>query len=625
MNRPPLLPPLLTSWSPGGLALRVVHEMKVRLGFFQAEPEEPPTSPGAPESATGDADPGPLAGALPPELLGEGWTTGAVTEMADRVLEGEIPFFGEAWRPLPETPEEWNGNGVFDASEVWWRIALRPPEEVDVKDSWEPGRFHWALYLAAAYRITGKPRYRNGLLGRVRGWLEANPPYRGVQWTCGQETSLRLLALLQCEALMAGGERGGNDAGLRGQEDAALFRRLAWISGKRVEEAFGYAVSQRNNHHISEAVGLLCAGLRWGRKTRDGRRWVKKGREELERAVGAQYAGDGWYVQNSPGYQRFATEVAACGLLLAVRHGLGAPGGRTVAKLAASTALLSRLSGHGEGVLPTMGASDGSFFVPPLEVPARAREVRRSLLRVWEWLGELSPGLPPAPEDHRVHGAGAPDARLLPSGILVAAVGPWRVSARAVRTLGRPGHADLMHLNVRHREREVIVDPGSFRYNGRGLWRNALVGEGMHNAPFLEREALTKKGPGFLWLRFPQGSVEAVEEEEDGAVRVVMERSDGARRELRVREEGVVVRDRRAPGTGGPLLVRWTLHPDRDPTWVGSEPPGDVKEGTDDAPWGWYAPGYGVRMRTRIHEIRAAEEVSEVVTTIRPPEEPSCT
>src|SRR5690606_31019331 len=101
-------------------------------------------------------------------------------------------------------------------------------------------------------------------------------PFSGVHWSCGQETTIRAIALLYAEANLASAP----------SSDHAALARIASVlaaSGERIADAVGQAISQRNNHAISEAVGMLVLGTRFRGSHPDAARWAREGRRLLER------------------------------------------------------------------------------------------------------------------------------------------------------------------------------------------------------------------------------------------------------------------------------------------------------------------------------------------------------
>src|SRR5690606_3787232 len=94
-------------------------------------------------------------------------------------------------------------------------------------------------------------------------WLAANPPYRGPNWKCGQESSLRLLHLAAAAIVL---DQSGRP--LPGLLD------LVALSLRRIAPTRAYAIAQNNNHGTSEAAALFVGGSWLAAAGRaEGARW----------------------------------------------------------------------------------------------------------------------------------------------------------------------------------------------------------------------------------------------------------------------------------------------------------------------------------------------------------------
>ncbi|HSJ97734.1 MAG TPA: hypothetical protein VLC53_11710, partial [Myxococcota bacterium] len=179
----------------------------------------------------------------------------AALDRAQRVLAGEHHAYRWTWRPRPRSPEDWR---EFERTQAgarapWFASAENHGGATDVKDAWEPGRFAWAYDLARGYLITGEDRFANEFWTTLEAFVESCPPFGGVQWGCGQETAIRAFALLWAEGTLAGAP-----SSTPGR--LTMLRELLAVSAERIVDAIAYALSQRNNHGISEAAGLIAIG-----------------------------------------------------------------------------------------------------------------------------------------------------------------------------------------------------------------------------------------------------------------------------------------------------------------------------------------------------------------------------
>jgi hypothetical protein len=116
---------------------------------------------------------------------------------AERMLAGELPFYGGDWQYVG-WPPRWHVN-PFTGHEYprlhWTAICDNDPVAGDIKDVWELSRLPFTTMFARAYVITQDDRYPELWWQAIEDWVERNPPNTGVNWRCGQESSLRAIAI----------------------------------------------------------------------------------------------------------------------------------------------------------------------------------------------------------------------------------------------------------------------------------------------------------------------------------------------------------------------------------------------------------------------------------------------
>jgi len=272
-----------------GIARRASHEVLLRTRAYRAIAARPAPTTGF--------EPLPLdlvrvraVFARHPEVA-----TGVVGA-AEAMLAGRYPYFTNQvldvgwpppWNVDPRTGRSW------DAS-VHWTEVDQSGRSGDVKWVWEASRFAFAWLLARAFVATGDARYASELRGAIRHWSDHNPPYRGPAWSCAQETSLRAIAVVFAASALGGGD--------------PLVCRLLYASGRRTSATLHYALSQRNNHALSEAIGLFTIAVTcpsW----RESARWREVALRALGEAVRDQFGPDGAYIQESLNYHRLALQL----------------------------------------------------------------------------------------------------------------------------------------------------------------------------------------------------------------------------------------------------------------------------------------------------------------------------
>lgn len=590
------------------------HEVRCRLGLFRSSPQ-------CGLAGTHYAGPGiycPSAdfAALPEAAIAR------ILARARRVVGGQYEAYGHEWRALPRTEVEWRTHPVTGyefAVREWWKLD-HMPSGADIKDVWEPGRFGWIYDLVRAFTVTRDAIYADAFHRLLASWEEANPPFRGVQWACGQETAIRGLAILHGMDSLPVPTDGGGAATDR------MLRLLAW-SGERIADAIGYALSQRNNHGIAEAAGLLHIGLRLRGMHPHAQHWIRAGRRFLETQIVDQFSKDGWYAQHSFTYMRVALEQAVLAQYVMQKHGMSLSH-MALERLRQSFRLLASLIDARTGYVPNHGANDGGRAALWSSAPYRdfrpiATQAALILglplpadvgadVEVVCWLGGVAPATAPVRHDGVVRGD---------SGWAVARVGQTVVFLRAGRYRHRPSHMDVLHLDVVFDHSEVIGDPGTFAYNAPAPWNNALSSAMVHNGPVLDSAEPGERGPRFLWYSWPVARLLEANQH-DGAVRLVAEVPHRVRRVVEVTARELRVGDVVLDPLVQTLQVNWLLIPQLVPSVQVLVEDAEIERtaAVEGNVVGWFSPSYGLRVPATTVKVRRVRrgQALQLDTVIRP-------
>ena len=421
------------------------------------------------------------------------------SEEADEIIAGRWRLFGGPpillgfppdWGRVPSADD---GPHIVPLNHHWTKYEL--DGEVDYRSLWEPARFGWCFVLSRAYRLTREARYRDGFFTLLDSWLAANSPNLGPHWVSGQEVALRMLALIFGFF---------NFGPLAPEREEQILLAIA-AHAERIPATLGYARAQRNNHLLSEAVGLYSAGLLFPGFD-NAHRWKALGRRWLVHALEDQVFEDGGYIQHSTNYQRLALAAGLWAARLAQLHDEPLPRG-AIQALVRMTHFLNALTEPRTGRVPNLGHNDGSNLLP---LSSCESADYRPILQAASVALLGQPAFEPGPWDELSYWLGVPVGRLRDrepphsagefprAGIYQLHGDDSRAALRCARFSSRPSHSDQLHLDLWWRGHNLARDPGSYRYTGE-LGR-ALAAASAHNGVLVDgREPMIRAGR-FLWL-----------------------------------------------------------------------------------------------------------------------------
>lgn len=439
----------------------------------------------------------------------------------NRAWDDSLWRFGWHRAPLPDGPPDWFANPFsdspqpdtpqpdtpqLDATRDWWRI----PDfgTGDIKGLWEMSRMDWAVAWATTAACGDA-----AALGRLNQWMADwaahNPPYKGPNWKCGQEASIRVMHLVAAAWVL--GQDHTPEQGLVDLLRAHL---------QRIAPTMSYAIGQQNNHGTSEAAALFIGGSFLAGHDARAATWARKGRRWLEERAAALIEPDGSFSQYSVTYHRVMLDSYSLAEAWRRHRHLPAFSDRLHARLGAATGWLRAMTDARTGDAPNIGANDGARLLQLTGTDYRdfrpSVQLAAALFRgedafgpgPWNapllWLN-VQPGQPAAP----VQGASFDNG-----GYHVLRSGQAMAVLRYPRFRFRPSQADALHLDLWLAGSNLLRDAGTFSYNAQGAeWfaaspaHNTVIFDGRDQMPRLGR---------FLfgdWLR--AGAVQMVQDDGD--------------------------------------------------------------------------------------------------------------
>jgi hypothetical protein len=371
------------------------------------------------------------------------------------------------------------GKRVAAPERGWWQIPDFDPAVGDIKLIWELSRMDWVLAFAQ--------RARNGdeeALARLNDWLADwcthNPPYRGPNWKCGQEASIRVMHLAMAAMFLG-----------QVQQPTPGLRDLVRLHLQRIAPTVQYAMAQDNNHGTSEAAALFIGGS-WlaALGVSEGARWQQIGRRWLENRAARLIGPDGSFSQYSLNYHRVMLDTFCMAEVW--RRLMALPGfsERWCGRALAATQWLHHMVSPRNGDGPNLGANDGARLMQLGDTAYR--DYRPSVQLAMALFADQRAYAEDGPWNHPLHWMGVPVPQVMAPqpGNRVADDGGFAVLRRGAvmgmlrypRFRFRPSQADALHLDLWLEGVNLLRDAGSYSYNTDPQWLNYFGGTASHNS-----------------------------------------------------------------------------------------------------------------------------------------------
>ncbi|NGM67218.1 heparinase II/III family protein [Sphingobacterium sp. SGR-19] len=342
----------------------------------------------------------------------------------------------------------------------------------DIKNLWELSRFDWVTDLTRAYRVSGEMLYMYRLNDLLNHWSLNNPPNVGVNWLCGQETTIRLMKLFNASLV------------LDNVDDISLeLWEFAYQHLERIAGNINYAIAQDNNHGTTEAAGLYIGALWLSRQKKPVSKkllqqleqYKKRGRQIFIERLKKLILPDGTFAQKSVNYHRVVMDTVSFVLYGIKRYDEPMFSSEVTHKLNKLGDWLLQMVSNDNGEVPCLGANDGAMFENLHN--SDYRDYRPCIQLYFALLNGILIW-----EDNSVNESlfwRSIDLRTLNKQALVKHKSSIRdkefvqlfhhdllVRIKATQDNFRPMN-DVLNLDVWYKGRNIIIDSGSFSYNAK--------------------------------------------------------------------------------------------------------------------------------------------------------------
>ncbi len=440
------------------------------------------------------------------------WIAAAEAE-ADRICRHEFQLLGFPpvtlegdidWHRDPCSGHRW---------ELKFWTSYKPQDDAggrDVKIIHELNRHQHLPRLAKAWLWTGNESYASEAVAQMLSWIDQNPPGMGINWQSSLELAIRsvswqwtIFALLGCKAF---------DESAAEKICTSLFAQLQHVSRHLS------TYTSPNTHLIGEAAALFIAGLVFGEHA-CAFDWLATGAAVLNQEARKQVLDGAVYGELSSWYHCYTIDFYLQTAILARqnRRDLAPDTERTLENMLEFLMHLTRP----DGSIPLLGDDDGGralalarrdyrSFSEALAIGAilfHRSDFKQQAARLYEeayWLFGRR-GL----ETYREIGTDTPHGKTLffpTAGYALQRSGWHAGAAHLVFDCGGLGilagghaHADALSLNLFSGGKEMLVDPGTFVYNGQPHWRSYFRSTRAHNTVTVDGRDQTEMAGTFAW------------------------------------------------------------------------------------------------------------------------------
>ena len=427
----------------------------------------------------------------------------ALREEAEAICAGKRCVLGLGWIDFPR-----DGWHYEPSAKSFWprldagRVVASAPPHFDPRVTWEMNRGHEWVVLARCYAATGERKFLQQLVLELASWRHANPIGIGINWTSAMEAAIRIHSLVWCAGFLR-----GTAAVLPTLADM-IYEHTNFVSDHR-----SY-FSSANNHLLVELSSLIVAALALGGELAALHApTLARLHVELERQVFP----DGVNAEMATHYHVFVLEALLLVAYLQRAHGMASPElGAVIQRMADYVAAIR----CDDGTLLQQGDNDDGCILAflrsrhadqllaaaaTLSPAAPMLERKRSApLEGTFWIagGAKPPHIesPPPRSRHFVHSGQI----VLRSRRLLATLdaGPFGFGSLAAHA-----HCDALSISIAIDGRRLVVDRGTYRYNGDLRERDRFRLTAAHNtAQIGSLEQATPAG-AFLWSRRPRCTI----------------------------------------------------------------------------------------------------------------------
>jgi hypothetical protein len=427
-----------------------------------------------------------------------------ILERADNAIDGKIFAFSNEYFDYTNNHKiAWNMNPITKVeadNSLNWNQLPDFGEYGDIKLIWEASRFPQVYSFINAYALTQNEKYAKACIKQIVEWIESNPFPKGVNYKCGQEITFRIIAwMVALDYFRA----------FLDKEDEKKIVQNIYASALRIDANIDYAArAVKNNHSISESIGLILFGL-YFKQFDEAEKFLKKGLEYLEKECNYQIYSDGSYIQSSFTYQRLALDILSFIIMVSNKKNIELPKKIKEQHKRMIDFLNSFIQEN--GWLPNYGTNDGANlfpisssnyrdFRPNLNFAMAVNQKKKlyaqqnSLIELFNLEGKETTTLNPL-------------KRFDDGGYYILKNDNIFAFTRCHSYRHRPAQNDMLHLDIWYKGNNVFCDAGSFSYNTDKEFKNNFNGTIGHNTILIDNQNQMEQVLNFGWANWTKSKL----------------------------------------------------------------------------------------------------------------------
>lgn len=424
-----------------------------------------------------------ILGVITKDLFYNQEENASIIRSADKAIYHEFDLLGSG--PMVLEPMKWNKD--FKTAFEWKNGIYYTKQRIqngskgsDVKYPWELSRCHHLLWLGEAYILTGKDDYAQAVVTEIEDWIEQNPYFYSINWTCSMDVAIRAVNWMYAVLMVIDNKSVTDDFASK------LYKSLyqhGYFIYNNLEKSFPYS----NNHYVSDLVGLLFLGLLFKKEKKNN--WYDFALNEYCMEIRQQVLPTGIHYEKSVSYHRLMTELNGFTYYLLKRNNVTIPEDITyrVKTMFDYVAAYTKPS----GLAPLIEDNDNGRLLPFVERDFRSHDylvkdslemriIAGTMLRIKTYKTSRT---------KMYEDAGVAILRNENAYLFVTCSGRDKYSEYNMRKrIGCHMHNDLMSFELSVGYQDVFVDGGSYIYTSDVAKHNEFRSTEKHNTVMIDGE-----------------------------------------------------------------------------------------------------------------------------------------